>query len=617
MSVIDEIKERLNIVDVVSDYVSLQKSGRNFKAACPFHTEKDPSFFVFPERGTWHCFGSCSTGGDIFSFVMKQENIDFGESLRLLAGRAGVTLVAKQKEKAADRETERLYIINEAAAQYYHHLLLNSTVADIARRYLSKRGISKETIVNFELGFSPNRWDAICQHLEGRGYERDELVRAGVVVLKEDGGRRDVFRNRLMIPIRNEEGKLAGFGARVLDDTMPKYLNSPQTAIFDKSGLLYGIDRAKGAIREQDLAIIVEGYMDVLTAHQYSITNVVAPMGTALTNRQVAIIKRITRNINLALDADAAGKQATDRGFDVAKQLLSKQKDNSERDWMGATSKVDGRNLKVIMLPRGKDPDEVIREGPEEWHRLVEEALPMMDYFFSEVISKVDISHEKGKSEAVDKLLPLVSAIEDGVEEELYLRRLSQLVGVDEKTLAGKAARSKPTPRERASKALPLPVTQATGRSTEEFCLTLLLQNPELRERGLELNTDYFEGTENREIFLAWKKATDNEDFERIRQDLDVSLQEHLDNLISRVLPPARERETEIAFTDSTNRLREQHLRRLKALEEILLIEAESTGDKNLIEEPVETLLQNGLNQTAQLKDLFEKASRERKGVQR
>jgi DNA primase len=237
---------------------------------------------------------------------------------------------------------------------------------------------------------------------------------------------------------------------------MPKYLNSPQTAIFDKSGLLYGIDRAKGAIREQDLAIIVEGYMDVLTAHQYSITNVVAPMGTALTNRQVAIIKRITRNINLALDADAAGKQATDRGFDVAKQLLSKQKDNSERDWMGATSKVDGRNLKVIMLPRGKDPDEVIREGPEEWHRLVEEALPMMDYFFSEVISKVDISHEKGKSEAVEKLLPLVSAIEDGVEEELYLRRLSQLVGVDEKTLAGKAARSKPTPRERASKALPL-----------------------------------------------------------------------------------------------------------------------------------------------------------------
>ena len=615
MSVIDEIKERLNIVDVVSDYATLQKSGRNFKATCPFHTEKDPSFFVFPERGTWHCFGSCGTGGDIFSFVMKQENIDFGASLRLLAERAGVTLVAKQKEKAADREAERLFLINEATAEYYHHVLLNAKEADAARRYLSKRGISKETIVSFELGFSPNKWDALYQHLEGRGYKRDELVRAGVVILKEDGGRRDLFRNRLMFPIRNEEGKLVGFGARVLDDTMPKYLNSPQTAIFDKSGLLYGIDRAKGAIREQDMAIIVEGYMDVLAAHQYSIANVVAPMGTALTHRQVDIIKRLTRNIALALDADAAGEQATRRGLDVARQSLSKQKGYRERDWMGATSKVDG-NLKVILLPRGKDPDEVIREGPEEWHRLVKEAAPVMDYFFDAVISKVDLSHENGKSAAIEQLLPLVSAIEDSVEGELYLRRLSQLVGVDQKTLAGKAARFKPTPKERASKALPLSTTQATGRSPEEYCLALLLQNPEIHERGMELTADYFERTENREIFLIWKKATDNEDFERIRQGLDVSLQEHLDNLVSKVLPPASERETEDSFADCTRRLGEQHLRRLKALEEILLLEAESSGDKNVIKEQVEKLLQKALEPTAQLKDLFEKASRERKGAQ-
>jgi DNA primase len=614
MSVIDEIKQRLNIVDVVSDYVTLQKSGHNFKAACPFHTEKDPSFFVFPERGTWHCFGSCGTGGDVFAFVMKQENIDFGESLRLLAERAGVILVPKQKEKAADREAERLYLINEAAAEYYHHVLLNANAADTARRYLSKRGFSKETIGSFELGFSPNKWDALYQHLEERGYKRDELVSAGVVIVKEDGGSRDLFRNRLMFPIRNEDGKLVGFGARVLDDTMPKYLNSPQTAIFDKSGLLYGIDHAKGAIREQGLAIIVEGYMDVLAAHQHSITNVVAPMGTSLTYRQVDIIKRLTRNIALALDADAAGEQATRRGMEVARQSLSKQKDYRERGWMGATSKMDG-SLKVILLPGGKDPDEVIMEGPEEWQKLVEEALPEMDYFFNAVISKVDLSHENGKSEAIDQLLPLVSEIADGVEEELYLRRLSQLVGVDQKTLAGRAARSKPTPRERASKALLPPVTQATGRSTEEYCLTLLLQNPELREHGLELNTDYFEGTENREIFLVWKRAIDNEEFEIIRHGLDCSLQEHLDNLISKVLPPASERETEVAFDDCTRRLGEQQLRRLKALEEILLLEAESTGDKNVINEQAETLLQNALEPTAQLKDLFEKASREQKGA--
>jgi DNA primase len=418
-----------------------------------------------------------------------------------------------------------------------------------------------------------------------------------------------------MFPIRNEEGKLVGFGARVLDDTMPKYLNSPQTAIFDKSGLLYGIDRAKGAIREQDMAIIVEGYMDVLAAHQYSIANVVAPMGTALTHRQVDIIKRLTRNIALALDADAAGEQATRRGLDVARQSLSKQKGYRERDWMGATSKVDG-NLKVILLPRGKDPDEVIREGPEEWHRLVEEAAPVMDYFFDAVISKVDLSHENGKSAAIEQLLPLVSSIEDSVEGELYLRRLSQLVGVDQKTLAGKAARFKPTPKERASKALPLSTTQSTGRSPEEYCLALLLQNPEIHERGMELITEYFEGTANREIFLAWKKAVDNEDFEKIRQGLDVSLQEHLDNLISNVLLPASERETEVAFADCTRRLGEQHLRRLKVLEETLLLEAESTGDKNVIKDQVEKLLQKALEPTAQLKDLFEKASRERKGAQ-
>jgi DNA primase len=615
MSVIDEIKERLNIVDVVSDYATLQKSGRNFKATCPFHTEKDPSFFVFPERGTWHCFGSCATGGDIFSFVMKKENIDFGASLRLLAERAGVTLVPKQKEQAVDREAERLYLINEAAAHYYHHVLLNSKTADSARRYLSKRGVSKEIIDIFELGYSPNRWDALCRHLEGRGYKRDELVRAGVVIAKEDGGNRDLFRNRLMIPIRNEGGKIVGFGARVLDDTMPKYLNSPQTAIFDKSDLLYGIDRAKGAIREQNLAIIVEGYMDVLAAHQYGISNVVAPMGTSLTHRQVDSIKRMTRNIALALDADAAGEQATRRGLDVARQSLSKQKDYRERDWMGAASKVDGRNLKVIMLPRGKDPDEVIREGPEEWNRLVDEAVPVMDYFFDAVISEVDLSHESGKSEAVEKLLPLISAIEDGVEEELYLRRLSQMVGVDQKTLAGKAARLKPSPRERAGKVLPLSTTQSTRRSPEEYCLSLLLQNPGLYERGKEITTDYFEGTENREIFLAWKKASDDEDFEIIRQGLDPNLQEHMDTLTSKVLPPSSERETEDAFADCTRRLREQRLRRLKAQEEILLIEAESAGDKNVINEQAETLLHKALEPTAQLKDLFEKASRERKGA--
>ena len=611
MGVIDEIKGRLDIVDIVSDYATLQKSGRNFKAICPFHTEKTPSFFVFPERGTWHCFGSCGTGGDIFSFIMKQEDIDFGTALRILAERAGVTLVSKQEERDVDKETERLYLISAAAAQYFHHLLLNAKAAETARRHLSERGISKEIIDIFELGFSPNSWDALYQHLKSRGYESDTMVSAGLSIAKEGGGFRDLFRNRLMIPIRNEDGKVVGFGARALDNTTPKYLNSPQTAIFNKSSLLYGIDRAKEAIREQGLAIIVEGYMDVLTAHQHSIANVVAPMGTSLTHKQLEIIKRLTRNLALALDADAAGEQATLRGLEVARQAFSERVDRREKRWLEGDSKMEGK-VKVIFMPQGKDPDEVIRESTEEWQRMVSEASTVMDYFFNAVISKLDMSSASGKLEAKNQLLLFILETADEAEKDIYLKRLSELTGIDEKTLVGEAARLKPTKRERAKAAVPLPSTQAPSHPLDEYCLALLLQHPGLRDQGIAIPPHYFEGTENRELFLAW---LNNTDAENIRHSLDISLHKHLDTLMARALPPASEREMKTALADCTRRLGEQQLRRLKALEEMLLSEAESEGDKNVIKEHVETLLQKALEPTTQLKGLFEKARRERKGV--
>ena len=611
MGVIDEIKGRLDIVDIVSDYATLQKSGRNFKAICPFHTEKTPSFFVFPERGTWHCFGSCGTGGDIFSFIMKQEGIDFGAALRILAERAGVTLVSKQEERYVDKETERLYLINAAAAQYFHHLLLNAKDAEIARRYLSERGISKEIIDIFELGFSPNSWDALCQHLKSRGYESDTMVSAGLSIAKEGGGFRDLFRNRLMIPIRNEDGKVVGFGARALDNTTPKYLNSPQTAIFNKSSLLYGLDRAKEAIREQGLAIIVEGYMDVLTAHQHSMANVVAPMGTSLTHKHMEIIKRLTRNLALALDADAAGEQATLRGLEVARQAFSERVDRREKRWLEGDSKMEGR-VKVIFMPQGKDPDEVIRESTEEWQRMVSEASTVMDYFFNAVISKLDMSSATGKLEAKNQLLLFILETADEAEKDIYLKRLSELTGIDEKTLVGEAARLKPTKREIAKAAVPLPSTHAPSHPLDEYCLALLLQHPGLRDQGIAIPPHYFEGTENRELFLAW---LNNTDAENIHHSLDISLHNHLDTLMARALPPASERETKTALADCTRRLGEQQLRRLKALEEMLLSEAESEGDKNVIKEHVETLLQKALGPTTQLKGLFEKARRERKGV--
>lgn len=607
MSVIDEIKQRLDIVDVVSDYVTLQKAGRNFKALCPFHTEKTASFFVFPDRQSWHCFGSCGIGGDIFSFMMKKEGTDFSEALRLLADRAGVTLVTRQKERAENREAERLYQMNEAAARYYHYLLLNAKPAEVVRHYLSERGISKETIDSFELGFSPDSWDALRQHLISRGYKGDELVAAGLLVEKDSETSYDMFRNRLMIPIRNEKGSVAGFGARALDGSTPKYLNSPQTAVFDKSGILYGIDRARGAIREQGLAVIVEGYMDVLIAHQHGMANVVASMGTSLTEKQMGIIKRLTKNLVLALDADAAGDEATLRGLQVARQAFSEQIPPEERDLMGGTSRLQV-GLKIVHLPRGKDPDEVIRENPANWQRLVNEAKPLMNYFFDAVTSKLDITREVDKAIAADQLLPLIAQMADKVERQLYLRSLAEKLGVDERVLEERAAQLQPTVRERSTRKVSLPSAQTIRHPLEERYLSLLLQHPELRHGGKELPPDCFEGTENRELFIAW---LDSPDEESLRQSLDVSLWEHLDFLMGRALPPASNRELETAFSDCTRRLGEQRLRRLKTLEETLFSEAQSQGN----EEEVQALLQKALEPNIELRNLLLEGKRARKGA--
>lgn len=611
MSTIDEIKERLDIVDVVSAYVTLQKSGRNFKALCPFHTEKTPSFFVFPERQTWHCFGSCGTGGDIFSFMIKKEGLDFGEALKLLADRAGVKLASKQKGQARDDEWERLYSVNEAAAQYYHSLLLDDKQAEFARKYLGQRGISSETIESFELGYSPNSWDALYQHVTSKGYKSADLVNAGLGASKENGTVHDQFRNRLMIPIKNEAGKVAGFGARTLDGSNPKYLNSPQTAIFDKGGLLYGLDRAKEAIREQNLAIIVEGYMDVLTAHQHGFTNVVAPMGTSLTDRQMNILKKLTRNISLALDADAAGEQATLRGLAVARQTFSERRDYRERGWLEGDSRLQG-NLKIILIPQGKDPDDVIRENPDEWTRLVGEASTVMDYVFQAITSKLDIDTVAGKSAAVEQLLPIIIEMGNEIERDQYLKRLSKLVEVNEKTLIDKAAQLRPTAREKGKKTISLPSTSISRYPLEEYCLSLLLQHPELREHGAALSPEHFEGTENRELFVAWMNSSS---IEELRNNLDASLHEHLDELLNKQFPPFSQRELETAIADYTRHLWAQRLRKIKTMEETLLSEAESEGDINMIKDKVETLLKKSLEPNAQLKELFEKARRERRGA--
>ncbi|NWF78262.1 MAG: DNA primase [Chloroflexi bacterium] len=588
MSVITEVKQRLDIVELVSEYVTLQKAGRNFKGLCPFHTEKHPSFFVFPEQQSWHCFGACGTGGDIFSFIMKKEGIDFGQALRLLAQRGGIALSPREApSKAEDEKKEKLFQINEAVTEYYHHLLLSTKAGEAARSYLARRKVLSETIKEFRLGFSPDAWETIKNYLLGKGYTQKDLVEAGLIIEKEEGGSYDRFRNRLMFPICDSQGRVTGFGARVLDDSLPKYINSPQTPIFDKSSSLYGIDKAKSDIRKKNFVIIVEGYMDVLTAHQHGWQNVVGSMGTSLTEKQVEVIRKLTNNITLALDADLAGEEATLRG----KAILAYS--NAEAN--------------VILLPSGKDPDEVIREDSTLWQKLVEQAMPILDFAFQSVISKVDINKAKDKSLAVQKLLLSICEIKDPVQQSHYLKRLARELRIEESAIKAalresKAGRkrpqpSKPTEQSRLAR-------QFVSNPIEEYCLALLLQYPELRPLAQELSLEHFETTENREVFVTWQHSSDISDLE---SELDTSLLEHLYYLVNKDFLPAIRESEQTRRLDLANcvlRLQEELFRKLEREKEAMLeIEREKGG----VSSELSKLEEQGISSGQQLQDVFVK----------
>jgi len=578
MSVIDEVKQRTDIVEVISQYVSLTKAGRTFRALCPFHSEKRPSFFVYPEQQSWHCFGACNTGGDVFSFIMKKEGTDFGDALRLLAEKAGVPLRSSFEPEGERKEKERLYQINQAAAQYFHNLLLNSPAGEKARSYITSRGLSSKTVSDFDLGFSLNSWEALKQHLMERGYTEDELLTAGLIIPAETGKTHDRFRNKLMFPIFDARGNITGFGARVLDDSLPKYINSPQTPVFDKSSSLYGINLAQTAIRQQNMAVLVEGYMDVITAHQNGFNNVVGSMGTAIAEKQVRTLKRLTQNLALALDADAAGEEAMLRCVDYENIL--------------------GTEVKVITLPEEKDPDDVIKQDTKAWQKLLEEALPVIDYTFNMTTAKLDLTTARDKALARDKLLPIIAEIKDTVRQAHYLQKLARLIDVSERRLEAELSRRKPyrkagSPRPEAL-ARPAPFTISSP--VEEYCLALLLQHSELKAHCQDLLPEYFENSENREIFIAWQKT---DDLSTLKEELDTAIWEHLDSLVKRDLPATQ---LERKCADCVLRLREKFLRSLEMKrQEVLTLEAESGGTAAELAK----LEEQGIDVSLQLGEVF------------
>ena len=609
MSVTDDIKSRVDILDLVSNYAALQRSGRSYKANCPFHNERTPSFHVFPDRQTWRCFGACASGGDIFSFLMRVENLDFGEALRRLAQQAGVNIPEKAPRRGP-AEGDPLVLINEEAARFFQERLASSAGAG-TRNYLESRGVTRETIQAFRLGVSPPDGESLKRLLASRGYSEEQLALAGVINQNRDGRYRDMFRGRLIFPIQDAGGKVVGFGGREMDGSQPKYLNTGRTPIFDKGRLFYGMHLAGESIREKGV-VIVEGYMDVITAHQHGFRNVVACMGTALTRDQAALVGSVVRPspqgegppVVLALDADAAGQEATLRSL--------------ESSWMVFQRRLAGRSrgsdlfqrpslpeIKVAPISGGKDPDEIIRDDPAAWEGLVNDAMPLMDYLFEALASRIDLTTPDGQDAAAGRLSHLVWALPNPFQQDRYFQKMAQLLGVSDSTLKARLNH----PRYKGATRTPLansarradgvgqpsqagaaPFAAVERDPLEEHCLALMLHSGQMQsdQESLDgggglafsegvldvidaLRLEHFRRVENREVFTNLAQCTT---LEELHQTLDHELQGHLDHLLARPLPPTDKKQREAALRDCARRMEERHLRELKLEEELKLAEA-------------------------------------------
>lgn len=560
MTVIEDIKLKLDIVDVISGYVTLHKAGRNYKALCPFHAEKTPSFFVFPERQSWHCFGSCSTGGDLFTFIMKKNNVDFSQALTILADRAGLSLEREQDDTRQERDI--LYRINETAASKFQWHLFNTGEGGKVLAYLKERGLSDKSIEEFQLGFAPNSWDGMKNHLNSEGYKTEDIARAALLKTSDTGKQYDTFRNRLIIPIKDQRGKVLGFGSRALDDSLPKYLNSPQSPIFDKGGVLYGLDRAHKAIEKNNQVVVVEGYFDAIMAHQYAFQNSVASMGTSLTGRQLRILQKLTKNIVLALDPDAAGEKAMLLGLETASQSLDTRVVPVVQPGGGITY-VDilDAEMKVLVLPGGKDPDEFIRESPERWKELVGSAMPALEFVFRSAASGLDLNTTEGKEAALAKVSPFIKDVKDPIRKAFYLNRLASLLQIDAGYL------QKLFPSTVSSRT---PVNRSTvvraSRNYEEYCLYLLFKYPRIREKSELLKEEFFQFSENRELYLAWKNIADSD---ILNMNINPALSSHLEAVLSISVPPVPDDRILRHFLDCVSRLKQEYIKGLKVKEQV------------------------------------------------
>jgi DNA primase len=557
MSVVDDVKARIDIVDLVSETVKLRRSGKSYSGFCPFHpNSRTPAFVVFPESGTWRCFGQCNEGGDIFRYVMKKEGWDFPQALQYLAQRAGVELEPlTPAKKAEDEAHDRLRALLEEAATFYQHHLLQMPAGQEALEFLHQRGLQHTTIETFGLGYAPPGWEGALQHFLAKGYTQEELLHCGLVTERQGGsGVYDRFRNRVVFPIRDMAGRMTGFGARILDpNDIPKFLNSPQTDLFDKGRLLYGLDLARKPIRTQDQVVIVEGYLDVIVLHQAGFTNTVSPMGTALTEDQLRRLKSFTRRIVLALDADAAGEKATLRGLELARQAMDRTDEVTfdARGLMRHEARLQA-DLRVTTIPEGMDPDEVVLRDPEEWRKIVENAQPIVVHVMETLAAHRELDDPKVKGEIAAQVLPLIEDVPDSFEREAYRQRLARLLRVDERSLVGaRPAVSRPRRRSVRSGQPGIPAEAAQvaagpgqrARELEAHALRLLWRQPDalymldraLQQSGLNpFNPSDLDQSEHQLLarLIQQALAQDGQDWHQyILENMPDMLQGYVDQL--------------------------------------------------------------------------------------
>ncbi len=473
MDAVEEIKSRLNIEDVISEYVQLKRAGRNFKGLSPFSNERTPSFMVSPEKGIWHDFSS-GKGGNIFSFVMEMEGLDFKEALELLARKANVDLEQFRGSRGSGNTKikERLFAANEMACKFYQaHFSKSQTALEYV---FQKRQFTKDIALEFRLGYAPNNGSALINYLTNHGFSEKELTQAGLTARRYRGGIQDMFRGRLMVPLMDQQGRVIGFTARILEDdpNAPKYLNTPQTLLYDKSRHVYGFHLAKDSLRKDGFAVLVEGNLDVIASHQAGVRNVVATAGTAMTEMHLKTISKFTGDIRLAFDQDKAGLAATERAIPVAAKI--------------------GVRLSIITIPAGKDPDELIQKDPQLWQNAITSSDYAIDWVIEQYKSRLDLDKAPDKREFSDVTLAVVRQLQDSVEQDHYSRKIAEILGVAPEAIHSKLLE---TPSQRANRKHERRIVQIDHlalerKKNQDQLLALGLMRPALRPHLREVDQD-------------------------------------------------------------------------------------------------------------------------------